>query len=149
MRDRWIPVSDKTAVQLTVAQLFSCKIFIVLPALLMVLLVSSCACVQPVKTQPGILPVADNKGMPSVISSLMVQADEQYMQGEYEAALATLERAVRIKPRYAEIWSRMAQIYAQKGDSKQAKQHAERSSSYIKNNPALKKFNDSFIQADE
>lgn len=94
----------------------------------------------------GVLPVADNRNMPRVIEDLLAQADQQFLQGEYNDSLATLERAVRIKPRYPEVWSRMAQVYLYQGKFPQTRQHAERSNSYIKNNSDLKYFNEKLIQ---
>ncbi|HED36261.1 MAG TPA: tetratricopeptide repeat protein [Gammaproteobacteria bacterium] len=153
MQNRWITVSDKAVVRLTVLALLKRNVM----ALLLILsgvsvilsVIPGCSYVQPVKTQPGILPVADNDDMPSALTDLMVQADQQYMKGEYQAALSTLERALRIKPRYPEVWSRMAQVYASQGDTKQAQQHAERSNSFIKNNDSLKAFNQKFIDASQ
>lgn len=94
----------------------------------------------------GVLPVADSRDFPPVIQGLLQQADQQFLQGEYNASLVTLERALRIKPRYPEIWSRMAQVYLYQGKFTQTRQHAERSNSYIKNNASLKYFNDKLIQ---
>lgn len=76
-------------------------------------------------------------------------ADKQYFESSVSDAIATLERAIRIKPRYPEIWSRMAYIYAQLGQAAQASQYAERSNSYIKRNQLLKQFNDEFIQSSQ
>lgn len=94
----------------------------------------------------GVLPVADNHHMPQAIKDLLEQADQQFLQREYNASLATLERALRIKPRYPEVWSRMAQVYLYQGKFPQTRQHAERSNSFIKNNADLKYFNDKLIQ---
>jgi len=149
MQVRWFTASDKAMVQLSLLPLFPRGVMASWRALLMVLTITSllagCSYVQPVKTEPSILPVADSAQMPSALSELMLKADQQYMQGQYPSALATLERAVRIKPRYPEIWSRMAQVYAQQGRAAQARQHAERSNSYIKSNDRLKTFNQQFI----
>lgn len=107
----------------------------------------SCTQLKPnVKnTTNTILPVADSRDLPDVIQSLIQQSDLQYSNQNLAGALATLERAVHINPRHAEVWSRMAKIYLQQGKVEQAKQHAKRSNSVIKNNPPLKKFNDNII----
>jgi len=94
----------------------------------------------------GVLPVADSRHMPPVIKDLLRQADQQFLQGAYNDSLVTLERALRIKPRYPEIWSRMAQVYLYQGKFPQTRQHAERSNSYIKNNADLMYFNNKLIQ---
>jgi len=114
-----------------------------------ILLVALLGCVQPRQhvevSANNILPVADNRNLPDVIKSLIQQSDEQFMNHNLSGSLATLERAVRINPRHAEVWSRMAQIYLQQGNIEQAKQHAKRSNSVIKNNTPLKAFNDNII----
>lgn len=93
----------------------------------------------------SILPVADSKELPAVIQNLMTLADQQYFDNRVDDAIVTLERAIRIRPRYPEIWSRMAYIYAQLGKQDQAFQYAQRSNSYINLNPRLKSFNDELI----
>ena len=95
----------------------------------------------------SILPVADSPQLPAVIKRLMNLADEQYYQSKISDSIVTLERAIRIKPRYPEIWSRMAVVYAHLGKMTQAKQYAVRSNSYIKNNHLLKAFNDDLINS--
>jgi len=95
----------------------------------------------------SILPVPDSPKLPAVIKRLMTLADEQYHQSKTSDSIVTLERAIRIKPRYPEIWSRMAAVYAHLGKMSQAKQYAERSNSYIKNNHPLKSFNDDIINS--
>jgi len=124
----------------------SCEIFGL--ALLCGLLISACAprIMDTDRSPESLLPVADSAQLPQVIRDLLQQADQQYLQGKPNEALVTLERAVRIKPRYPEIWSRMAQIYYQQNMLQQARQHAERSNSYIRNNPALREFNNQLIQ---
>jgi len=99
------------------------------------------------KSESRVLPVEDRSNLPGVIQSLISQADSQVNQQQYNDALATLERAVRIKPRYPEVWSRMALVYMRLGQFPQARQHAERSNSYIKDNQALKSFNKELIQS--
>jgi len=97
----------------------------------------------------SILPVADSKELPAVILNLMTLADQQYFDNRVDDAIVTLERAIRIRPRYPEIWSRMAYIYAQLGKQDQAYQYAQRSNSYINLNPQLKSFNDELIASSQ
>ena len=102
----------------------------------------------PLATE-SILPVADSKELPAVILNLMTLADQQYFDNRVDDAIVTLERAIRIRPRYPEIWSRMAYIYAQLGKQDQAYQYAQRSNSYINLNPQLKSFNDELIASSQ
>ncbi|MCW8934192.1 MAG: tetratricopeptide repeat protein [Gammaproteobacteria bacterium] len=106
------------------------------------------ACAPQIITEPpvaGILPVADNVQLPEVIKSLISQSDKLYLNNDYVGAVSTLERAVRINPRYAEVWSRMAQVYLTQGNLEQAKQHAKRSNSVVKDNSKLREFNNKII----
>jgi len=114
---------------------------------LSVFLLTACA-PQSVIDKPatGVLPIADNPQLPDVIKSLISQSDSQYINNDFAGALATLERAVRINPRYAEVWSRMAQVYLKQGKLEQARQHAKRSNSVIKNNDSLREFNNQIIK---
>jgi len=98
-----------------------------------------------VDSSNNVLPVVDSHNLPDVIKTLIKQSDEQYLNQNLAGSLATLERAVRINPRHGEVWSRMAQVYLKLGNSEQAKQHAKRSNSVLKNNAQLKAFNDRII----
>lgn len=120
----------------------------VAPFIMGALLLLSCTSSNIAKqsTQLSMLPVSDSHLLPQVIKSLLDQADTLYLQGRYTESLAALERAVRIKPRHAEIWSRMAQVYYKQNKFQQAEQHARRSNSYIQNNQPLKNYNDNLIQ---
>ena len=119
----------------------------------LILVTSSCAVGPGMGTKDemvqvvSILPVPDSPQLPAVIKRLMNLADEQFNQSKTSDSIVTLERAIRIKPRYPEIWSRMAAVYAHLGKMSQAKQYAERSNSYINNNHPLKSFNDDFINS--
>lgn len=99
--------------------------------------------------QPSIIPVVDSNEMPRAIRKLMALADSQYREAQFEASLSSLERAIRIKPRQSETWSRMAQVYLQLGQYNKAIESARRSNSYIKDNSQLKAFNDQLIQQAE
>lgn len=131
---RRITVSTQTIVQLALATL--------------VLLLAGCAPMQSMEpSEDSILPVADSQDMPVAIRGLMTQADSQYKAGQFNQSLVTLERALRIKPRYPEIWTRMAMAYSRLGKHNQALQSASRSNSYLRDNPRLKALNDSLITA--
>jgi Flp pilus assembly protein TadD len=46
----------------------------------------------------------------AAVKSLVFKADAAYDQGDYEGAIAQLERAVRIEPRNAHLWYKMASL---------------------------------------
>jgi len=141
MQIRWYHRTNKTLLQVA-AGLRPIRLF---P--LSLLLLSGCVQLNLGHSpdHPGVLPVADSRQLPRVITDLIQQADQQFLQGDYNESLATLERAIRIKPRYPEVWSRMAQVYLHQGKFPQTRQHAERSNSYIKNNQDLMYFNNKLI----
>jgi len=115
--------------------------------LFVLLVFTGCAQLKPatVKSTESILPIADSVKLPDVIKTLLAKSDTQYFDDNFTGSLATLERAVRINPRHAEVWSRMAQVYLKLGNEEQAIQHAKRSNSVIKNNIRLKEFNNEII----
>jgi len=133
----------------TFIQLRPHKLILILLLQLSTLWLTACA-PQMIAQQPevGVLPVADNPQLPDVIKSLISQSDKQYINNDFTGALATLERAVRINPRYAEVWSRMAQVYLTLGKVEQARQHAKRSNSVVKDNNKLRDFNNNIIRPD-
>jgi tetratricopeptide (TPR) repeat protein len=142
MRYRWSLRSNQTILQL-----------VLISSLLGSLFIAGCSNIPlpvdsgqsaPVASE-SILPVADSRELPAAILNLMTLADQQYFDNRVDDAIVTLERAIRIRPRYPEIWSRMAYIYAQLGKPEQAYQYAQRSNSYISLNPRLKPFNDELI----
>lgn len=117
--------------------------------LFIVLLQSACTQIKSTSLEPvqSILPVADSRQLPDVIKVLLNQSDVQYLNNDFNAALVTLERAIRIDPGHAEVWSRMAQVYVKKDQIEQARQHAKRSNSVVGNNTSLREFNNSIIDA--
>jgi len=133
----------------TFIQLRPNKLILILLLQLSLLWLTACAPqIITEQSEVSILPIADNPRLPDVIKSLISQSDKQYLNNDFMGALATLERAVRINPRYAEVWSRMAQVYLKQGKVEQARQHAKRSNSVIKDNIQLREFNNGIITPD-
>jgi len=93
----------------------------------------------------SMLPVPDSTQLPAVIKRLMDLADQQYYKSKIPEAVSTLERAIRIKPHYPEIWARMAFVYSSLGEFGRSIKFAERSNTYLSNNHPLKQFNDELI----
>ncbi|MEE9492547.1 MAG: tetratricopeptide repeat protein [Gammaproteobacteria bacterium] len=68
--------------------------------------------------------------MPSnntAVIALLDQADIHSQSGENEAASVTLERALRIEPRNARLWSKLAAVRLTQGQAYQAEQLALKS----------------------
>lgn len=78
------------------------------------------------KTPP---PETHRPASPSASSAwrpLLAEADQCVGRGDYERALALLERAQRIDPDSAEVYLGMARTHAARGDTAQARAVAER-----------------------
>ncbi len=57
---------------------------------------------------------------------LLTQAEEQERAGDYDKAIASVERAVRIEPRNAYAWYRLAQLHFAIDSLAKAEQFARR-----------------------
>jgi tetratricopeptide (TPR) repeat protein len=65
----------------------------------------------------------------NAVVALLDRADDYSRGGDNDAAAASLERALRIEPRNAELWSRLAAIRLEQGQPDQAEQLALKSNS--------------------
>lgn len=65
--------------------------------------------------------------LPPAADGLARQAEQQRQQGDYAGAAATLERSLRIAPREAYLWNRLARVRMEQGLAAQAGQLAARS----------------------
>lgn len=81
---------------------------------------------------PGLTPAAN---------SLARQAEQQRQTGDYAGAAATLERSLRIAPREAYLWNRLARVRMEQGLAAQAGQLAARSNDYAGGESAVKNDN--------
>jgi len=75
------------------------------------------------------------------VGSLLKQADVLMAEMDYAKSSDKLERLVRIEPRFAQAWSRLAWIALKKGEAKRSHQLAQRSISYSRDNNELKLMN--------
>ena len=71
------------------------------------------------------------------VSSLYRQAQSEADAGRHASAIAVLERAQRIEPRNAFVWSRLAEAQLAAGDAGQAENTALRANSFARGNPYL------------
>jgi len=79
------------------------------------------------KTKPTPAPVDDTAQAPAAVLSLMKRAEQQVSNGDNRGAIASLERAIRIAPRYPETYYRLGERYFYQGNYKQARSLAEKS----------------------
>ncbi|MBF8268504.1 MAG: hypothetical protein HW386_213 [Gammaproteobacteria bacterium] len=64
---------------------------------------------------------------PPAIVALLDDAEQAEANGNPDAAAATLERALKIDPKNALLWNRLAGVHMRRGDSQQALTMARRS----------------------
>jgi Flp pilus assembly protein TadD len=86
---------------------------------------------QPVMVPPAPKPPPSTPPRPAPSASaawqpLLAKAEQATQRGDYEEALALLERAQRIEPDSGEVYLSMARTHRAKGDVAQARATAER-----------------------
>ncbi len=77
---------------------------------------------------------------------LLNQAHAEAQAGALQRAIALVERAVRIEPRNAYVWHRLAQLQLAAGNRAKAKQFARRSNQFAGENRSLKRANHRLIE---
>ena len=111
------------------------------PLLIALLAVLLAACAS---TPDGTTPASPGAGR--AITSLMAKADAKQQSGEWEQAAALLERALRIEPRNALLWQRLAEVRLKQGRYAQAISLANKSSSLAPGNTQLRERNQRIIE---
>jgi len=95
-------------------------------------LLAGCAGMLP--SAPEDRPVSDN----SAVVALMDNARNDVAGGKPDAAVASLERALRIEPRNPRLWQELARLRLQQGQYQQAEGMATRSNSWAGDNKLLR-----------
>lgn len=104
----------------------------------------------PVAAAPAAAPVQlamaapAPSGGPATVA-LARKADEQVRASDLMGAAATLERALRIEPNNAGLWSRLAEVRLRQGDKAQAEQLALKSNGLAGADATLRARNDQII----
>jgi tetratricopeptide (TPR) repeat protein len=78
------------------------------------------------------LPPVTDPGVTSAAAGLLDKARVASEQGDYEQALALLERAQRIDPNSAEVYLQLARVYAAQGHADKARDTASRGTLYCR-----------------
>jgi len=89
----------------------------------------------------------ENTSTSRTVVALLDQASRMEASGNPEKAAATLERALRIEPRNARLWHRLAVIRYQQGQYTQAESLAAKSSTLAQNDRELKQKNAELIES--
>ena len=102
-------------------------------AILVLLAVALSACAQlpgtPATTgspETTPLPEAGSPPPASPTAALVDQSRRQSADGQYDQALASVERALRIEPGNPWLWLELAQIHRSAGNARQADGHARK-----------------------
>jgi len=80
------------------------------------------------------------------VSTLLAKVELQESQAHWERAAALLERALRIEPRNAQLWHRLAKVRLQQGRYAMAESLAQKSNTLAKDDEALKRRNTELIE---
>lgn len=104
-------------------------------------IVRSPSTVNPAPTVPAL------PAVPATASStLLAGVDAAIAEGDLERAAALCERALRITPREALLWYRLASVRAQQGRVNEAEGFARRALSFSATDPALTRQINGFLQ---
>ncbi len=97
---------------------------------------------QPSASAPG----ASVTPTSQTVLALLNQAKIQEQSGDSERAAAVLERAIRIEPKNAQLWHRLALLRLQQGKLELAESLAEKSSALARDDDLLKRKNNTIIE---
>jgi len=107
--------------------------------------VNQAAAATSTKAAAGLaLPAASLSGSPAA-RQLATSADTAMAQGDLTASAASLERALRIEPNNAGLWSRLAEVRLRQGDTAQAEQLALKANGLAGADVALRSRNDQIV----
>lgn len=81
------------------------------------------------------------------INPLLKEVDSLIDQGRFDTAIDKLERVLRIKPNYAQAWSRLSWLALETDAPKRSVQMAKRSNSFAFSNLKLQLLNWRFIRS--
>lgn len=108
------------------------------------LLLSACAS-EPQTTIP-MMGISSEQDTRRATSSLLAKADIQEEENNWEQAAALLERALRIEPRNAHLWHRLAKIRLQQGQYQLARNLAQKSNSLARDDIQLQESNNHLLE---
>lgn len=92
--------------------------------------------------QIGVMPDAGR-----AVHTLLARAESHEQQEQWEQAAALLERALRIEPRNARLWHRLAKIRLQQGRYAMAESLAQKSNALARDDAELRRHNHELIEA--
>lgn len=98
---------------------------------------------MPLPEQPNIHvePLSGQRTESPVVKKLLASADTLVRGGDADSAANLLERALRIEPRNATLWNRLAEVRFSQRDWEQAIQLAAKSNTLSRENLGLRRRN--------
>jgi Flp pilus assembly protein TadD len=120
---------------------------LLLLSLLIPLSLAGCAGGPPSAATEEAAAMGQTQDAGRAVTILLAQASTQETQAQWERAAALLERALRIEPRNARLWYRLARVRWQQGRFGMAENLARKSLALIRDDEELKQQNAQLIEA--
>lgn len=101
---------------------------------------------EPSQPLPKIKPPIQTPDRPATIATdFSIKAEKQIAEGRFDLAAATLERGLRLAPKDATLWSKLAGVKMQQQQYQQARSLAAKSNSLAGGNMAIRQKNQQII----
>jgi len=94
---------------------------------------------EPVESLQPLEPLQSLGPVKPAVGALVSAADQSNSSGNLDAAVATIERAIRIEPRNAALFYKLAELRLKQSKPRLAEDLAKKSALLASNNPSLKK----------
>lgn len=124
-------------------------------------LLAGCSATAPKPDSPAQVPTAPSVNVPQIdapvpepqvspeivapsrkaVVALLARAERDSNVGDYEAAVVSLERALRLAPKDPLLWQRLAEVRLQQGKFAQAEQLAAKSNALVGKDEAVRTAN--------
>ena len=104
------------------------------------------ACASSPQPETPMMDISSDQDASRATSSLLVKVDIQEAAQNWERAAALLERALRIEPRNAQLWHRLAQVRLQQGQYHLAESLALKTSALARDDAQLQEKNNRLLK---
>jgi len=115
-------------------------------AKIIVLTIFLTACASSPQPVTPMMDISSEQNTRRATSSLLAKVDIQEGEQNWERAAALLERALRIEPRSAQLWHRLAQVRLQQGQHQLAANLAQKSNALAGGNIQLREKNNRLLK---
>ena len=104
------------------------------------------ACTTTPASRTSQVQISSEQDAGRATTSLLAKVDLQEKEAHWERAAALLERALRIEPRNAQLWYRLARIHLQQGQYHRAISLAEKSNALARDDAELQMKNERILK---